>query len=115
MLVRLDEVGMAVSSQHALEVGASTVSKAQHKTGLSHAAIMGVIRLIGGGMIGVAVLVVVLNEVFSLEQIADTEGEFSSVTESLTGIGGAALGLLVIGFLVIAANQVMGFFGSGGF
>jgi len=75
--------------------------------GLSQASIMGAVRVIGGGMIGIAVLVIVLNEMFS--------GPFTSVIDSLETTGGAALGLLVIGFLVLAANRIMGFFGGGGF
>jgi hypothetical protein len=76
---------------------------------------MGVVRAIGGAMIGLAILVVVLNEVFSLETINNSSGSFSSVITSLESTGGAALGLLVIGLLVVAANRIMGFFGGGGF
>jgi len=83
--------------------------------GLSKASIMRTVRVIGGGMIGISVLVIVLNEMFSLETIANTTGPFSSVIDSLETTGGAALGLLVIGFLVLAANRIMGFFGGGGF
>lgn len=79
----------------------------------SAAHMMRTVRVVGSALIGIAVLVVVLNEVFSLEAIAGTEGEFSDVTDQLTSIGGAALGLMVIGILVLAANRVMGFFGSG--
>lgn len=77
--------------------------------------IMGTVRLVGGAMIGIAVLVVVLNEVFSLEQIANSSGSFTDVIDSLKTTGGAALSLLVIGLLVAGANRVMGFFGGGGF
>lgn len=76
---------------------------------------MGVVRVIGGAMIGIAVLVVVLTEIFQLEVIDETTGPFSSVIDSLESTGAAALGLLVIGLLVLAANRVMGFFGGGGF
>lgn len=75
--------------------------------------IMDAVRLIGGGIIGMAVIVVVLNDVMSLDSVANTSGPFSGVTDSLTSTGGAALGLLVIGFLVAAASRVMGFFGGG--
>lgn len=76
--------------------------------------IMGAVRMIGGAMIGIAVLVVVLNEVFSLDSIANSSGPFSDVTDGLQSTGGAALSLLVIGLLVVGANRVMGFFGGGG-
>ena len=80
----------------------------------SEANIMDVVRLIGGAMIGLAVLVVVLNEVFSLDSIANSSGPFSGITDSLTGIGVSAISLLVVGLLVVAANRIMGFFGRGG-
>jgi len=76
--------------------------------------IMQVVRLIGGAMIGIAVLVVVLNEVFSLDSIANGSGPFSGITDSLESTGVAAISLLVVGLLVVSANRVMGFFGGGG-
>ena len=98
----------------ALEAGASAVNKLQRKTGIASAHIMGTVRVIGGATIGIAVLVLVLNEVFALEAM-DSEGPFATVQDSLESTGAAALGLLVIGLLVLAANRVMGFFGGGGF
>jgi hypothetical protein len=77
---------------------------------------MNTVRVLGGAMIGIAILVVVLNEVFALDTFNDTENmTFGGVITSLQSTGGAALGLLVIGLLVLAANRVMGFFGGGGF
>ena len=81
----------------------------------SEAAMMEAVRMIGGTMIGLAVLVVVLNQVFSLDSINNSTGAFSGVISSLKSTGGAALGLLVIGLLVVGANYVMSFFGGGGF
>lgn len=75
--------------------------------------IMDAVRLIGGGVIGMAVIVVVLNDVMSLDSVSNSTGPFSGVTDSLKSTGGAALGLLVIGFLVAAASRVMSFFGGG--
>jgi hypothetical protein len=99
----------------ALSVGADAVDKLGRRTGYSQAKIMQTVRVIGGAMIGISVLVVVLNEVFSLDAISNSTGEFSEVIDQLVNIGGAALGLLVIGILVLGANRVMGFFGGGGF
>jgi len=82
--------------------------------GLAHADIMGVVRVIGGAMIGIAVLVVVLNEIFSIQSISNSSGPFQGVIDSLESTGVAALSLLVVGLLVAAANRVMGFFGGGG-
>jgi len=76
---------------------------------------MGTVRLIGGAMIGIAILALVLTEVFTLEAMNVTDGPFASVMTSLESTGGAALGLLVIGLLVAAANRIMSFFGGGGF
>ena len=92
----------------------TTTAEEFEEEGLSQAEIMGTVRVIGGGMIGLAVLVVVLNEIFSIGSIADSSGPFAGVIDSLEGTGVAALSLLVIGFLVLAANRVMGFFGGGG-
>lgn len=75
--------------------------------------IMRTVRLIGGAMIGIAILVVVLNEVFGIGSINNSSGPFSGVIDSLKSTGGAALGLLVIGLLVAGANRVMSFFGGG--
>jgi hypothetical protein len=98
-----------------LNAGASAVEKLSQSTGVSQARMMGAVRAIGGAMIGIAILAVVLSEVFTLDAIANDTGPFSSTVDSLESTGGAALGLLVIGLLVVAANQVMGFFGGGGF
>jgi hypothetical protein len=81
----------------------------------AQASIMQQVRLIAGAMIGISVLVIVLNEVFSLSQVSNSSGPFSGVIDSLESTGGAALGLLVVGLLVVAANAVMSFFGRGGF
>ena len=97
-----------------LAAGAKAVNDLQQRTGFSNALMMGTVRVIGGATIGIAVLVLVLNEVFSLEAMS-SEGPFAGVQDSLESTGAAALGLLVIGLLVLAANRVMGFFGSGGF
>jgi hypothetical protein len=99
----------------AVQRGSSAVDELSARTGLSNAFIMDVVRVIGGAMIGIAILVVVLNEVFALDSIANSSGPFSGITDRLTGTGVAAIGLLVIGLLVVSANRVMGFFGGGGF
>ena len=106
---------MAASSQSALGLGKGAVDKLERSTGLSNAAIMGTVRLIGGAMIGIAILALVLTEVFTLDAMNVDGGPFAGILDNLEGTGAAALGLLVIGLLVAAANRVMGFFGSGGF
>jgi len=104
-----------MSSGGALSAGQGAVNKLAGRTGYTEAAIMNTVRVIGGAMIGIAVLVVVLNEVFALDQISNSSGAFSGVIDSLESTGAAALGLIVIGILVLGANKVMQFFGGGGF
>ena len=105
----------STATSSTLSTGAEAVDKLGRRTGFASANIMRVVRVLGGAMIGIAILVVVLNEVFSLQSINQSTGPFSGVIDSLQSTGGAALGLLVIGLLVLAANRVMGFFGGGGF
>jgi len=81
----------------------------------AEASIMQQVRLIAGAMVGISVLVIVLNTAFSIDSIANSSGPFSGTIDSLESTGGAALGLLVVGLLIVAANAVMGFFGRGGF
>ena len=85
------------------------------ENGLAEADIMGTVRLVGGATIGIAVLVIVLNEVMSIESVQNSSGPFSGIIDSLETTGVAAISLLVVGLLVAAANRVMGFFGGGGF
>lgn len=103
----IDEKGNVIKTTTAEEFEAE---------GLAQAEVMRTVRVIGGAMIGIAVLVVVLNEVFSIDSIANSSGPFSGITDSLTTTGVAAMSLLVVGLLVAAANRIMGFFGGpGGF
>jgi len=95
-------------------VGQSDLLKNEQAAERASAGIMQQVRLIAGAMIGISVLVIVLNEVFSLDSIANGSGPFQGVIDSLESTGSAALGLLVIGLLVVAANAIMGFFGRGG-
>jgi len=101
----VDEEGHVVKTTTADEFDAE---------GLAKASILDVVRLIGGAMIGIAVMVVVLNELFSLDAISNSSGPFSGITDQLSTIGVSAITLLVIGLLVVAANRIMGFFGRGG-
>jgi len=94
------------------DVVKKTTAEQFAEEGLASASIMNTVRIIGGAMIGISVLVVVLNQVFALDSISNSTGAFSGVIDSLQNTGVAALGLLVIGLLVLAANRVMGFFGG---
>jgi len=95
-------------------VGQASLLKNEQNADMAAAGIMAQVRLIAGAMIGISVLVIVLNEVFSLNSVNNSSGPFSGVIDSLKSTGGAALGLLVVGLLVVAANSIMGMFGRGG-
>ena len=70
------------------------------------------IRLVGGGMIVALLTAVVLNEVFGAVNVGS--GPFSQIGTDLETTGVAAMGLLIVGFIVLAANRLMGIFGGGG-
>jgi len=74
--------------------------------------VMGEIRMIGGGLIMILIVVLVLTEVYSAVNISDSS-PFSGVVDSLEGTGAAALTLMVVGLLVVAASAIMKFFGGG--
>ena len=105
------------TTKRAIRTGHDAVESLGTRLGYAQAPIMGAVRMIGAALIGIAVLIVVLVEVFSLDAIANISADdpFGGIVESLQSTGSAALGLLVIGLLVLAANRVMGFFGGGGF
>jgi len=108
-----DEPDFQVVDEQGHVVQTTTTDEFEEQ-GLAQAEIMRTVRVIGGAMIGIAVLVVVLNEVFSINSISNSTGPFSGITDSLTTTGVAAMSLLVVGLLVAAANRIMGFFGGNG-
>lgn len=67
-------------------------------------------RLIGGAMITMLIIAVVLNEVFAAVNVGS--GPFSSVGNDLQTTGTAAIGLLVVGLIIVAANALMSRFGG---
>ena len=95
-----------------MTVGRSTVDQLDD---MVQADLMQTVRLLGGAMIGLAIITAVLTEVFTLSALDISSGPFSGIIGSIESTGAAALGLLVIGLLVIAANAVMQFFGGTGF
>jgi hypothetical protein len=95
-----------------MTVGRSTVDQLDSQV---QADLMQTVRLLGGAMIGLAIITAVLTEVFTLSALDISSGPFSGIIGSIESTGAAALGLLVIGLLVVAANAVMQFFGGQGF
>lgn len=78
-----------------------------------HQSIMRVVQLVGGAVVGIAIVVLVVNEVLTVNAIANSTGPFSGVITSLETTGVAAMTLLVVGLLVVAASSIMDFFGGG--
>lgn len=82
--------------------------------------VMGEIRMIGGALVLILLMVFVLTEIYAaIEFSTDAEGAydgpFGEVVTSLENIGATALVLLVLALLVVAASAIMRFFGSSGF
>jgi len=66
-------------------------------------------KSIGAGPMTVALVVIVLNELFTLEIVNNTSGPFSSTMATIENIGGGALTIVVLGFLVLAGAVAMSF------
>jgi len=66
-------------------------------------------KRIGAGLMTVALVVIVLNQLFTLDIIANTSGPFSSTIDTIENIGGGALTIVVVGFLVLAGAVAMSF------
>jgi hypothetical protein len=70
------------------------------------------VRLVGGAMITILLVTLVLNEVFTAVNIGS--GPFSEIGTQLTNTGVSAVGLLIVGLLVVSANRIISIFGGGG-
>lgn len=75
--------------------------------------IMKTVQMIGGAVIGIAVITIVVNQVLTTNAVTNTSGPFDGVIDSLGTTGVSAMTLLVIGLLVAAASQLMSFFRGG--
>jgi len=73
---------------------------------------MSAVRMIGGAVITIAIVVVVVNEVLTTDAVSTSNGPFAGVITSLESTGVAAMTLLVVGLLVAAASVLLGLFGS---
>jgi len=74
--------------------------------------IVNTVRLVGGASITILLVAVVLNEIFSSVNVGS--GPFSEIGTQLETTGVAAMGLLIVGLLIVAANRLMSIFGGGG-
>jgi len=78
---------------------------------------MGIVRearMFGAAIVTIAITVVVVNEVLTVDTINNSSGPFAGVINDLETTGVAAMGLLVVGLLVVAGRVVMGFMGGNG-
>jgi len=66
-------------------------------------------KQIGSGLMTIALVVIVLNQLFTLSIIANSTGPFSDVISTVENIGGAALTLTTLAFLVLAGAVAMSF------
>jgi len=71
-------------------------------------------RMFGAAVVTIAITVIVVNEVLTVDTINNTSGPFTGVINDLETTGVAAMGLLVVGLLVVAGRVVMGFMGGSG-
>lgn len=79
-------------------------------------ATMGIIRevrVIGSAVVIIALTVIVVNEVLTVDAVNNSSGPFAGVIESLETTGVAAMGLLVVGLVVVAGRAIMGYMGGG--
>jgi len=70
------------------------------------------VRALGGAAITIALVIVVLNEVFTLNIVSNSSGPFS--VDNVQGPTAGALGLLALALLVGGARVVMNQMGGNG-
>lgn len=73
----------------------------------SQMGVMNAVKMVGGAVIGIAVITLVVNEVLTVDAINNSSGPFTGVINSLETTGVAAMTLLVVGLLVVAASFIM--------
>lgn len=73
----------------------------------------GMTERIAGGVMAIAIVAIVLNELFSLSLVSNTSGPFSGLIDSVENVGTAALTLVVLGFLAAAGGAVLTMFRGG--
>lgn len=73
----------------------------------------GMTERIAGGVMAIAIVAIVLNELFTLSLVNNTTGPFSGLINSVENVGTAALTLVVLGFLAAAGGAVLTMFRGG--
>jgi len=102
-----------MASSHDMSVAEEAISEgmALQQRFSDQKSIVRTVRLVGGAMITILLVAVVLNEIFGAVNVGS--GPFSTIGDDLETTGVAAMGLLVVGLLIVAANRLMSIFGGG--
>jgi hypothetical protein len=108
-----DHLGWDGQADELRDLAATPVEERGEEWDQAYNQMMRTVQMIGGAVIGIAVVTIVVNEVLTTGAVANSSGPFSGVIGSLETTGVAAMSLLVIGLLVAAASKLMGFFGGG--
>jgi len=104
-----EALGMSSSPDIELESDEVTEDSTEEQT----LPVMQAVRMIGGAVVGIAVIVLVVNEVLTIGAVSNSTGPFAGVIDSLETTGVAAMTLLVVGLVVVAAQQIMSYMGGG--
>ena len=104
-----EALGMSSSPDIELESDEVTEESTEEQT----LPVMQAVRMIGGAVVGIAVIVLVVNEVLTIGAVSNSTGPFAGVIDSLETTGVAAMTLLVVGLVVVAAQQIMSYMGGG--
>lgn len=73
----------------------------------------GMVERIAGGVMAVAVVAIVLNQLFSLSIVNQTSGPFSGLLDTVESVGTGAITLVVLGFLAAAGGAAISMFRGG--
>jgi hypothetical protein len=73
----------------------------------------GMVERIAGGVMAVAIVAIVLNELFTLQIVNNTSGPFSGLMDTVESVGTGAITLVVLGFLAAAGGMAISMFRSG--
>jgi len=95
------------------EVGDAALESDSDEYDSEYSQMMRTVQMIGGAVIGIAIVTIVVNEVLTTSAVNNSSGPFGGVISSLETTGVAAMSLLVVGLLVAAASKLMSFFGGG--
>ena len=104
-----EALGMSSSPDIELESDEVTEESTEEQT----LPVMQAVRMIGGAVVGIALIVLVVNEVLTIGAVSNSTGPFAGVIDSLETTGVPAITLLVVGLVVVAAQQIMSYMGGG--